>query len=350
MFLCLRHVEQSSQDTTTKSGRVLAAEKRREREEPRLPFKEAESRAGSRGQAEARRTAAIVVQFLTMRLLLGLVPHVRRMTARRSLASSVSSVLEWEKAAGRTLVIVESPAKAKTIQGFLDKDEYVVDFCAGHIRDLPSKSKEVAPEYRRQMVLDALKLNVADLGVNVNNGFEPLYVPMAGKAEVLKRLTHLSKDCSRILLATDEDREGEAISWHLLEVLKPQVPFKRAVFHEITKNAILQSFSAPRDIDMDLVHSQETRRILDRLAGYTISPVLWRYIATGLSAGRVQSCGLYLLTQVRSVLTFFRPAFPHASFNESSDCWPWERRRGGEGERGRGGGPVKEMTSGGLIL
>lgn len=201
---------------------------------------------------------------------------------------------------GRTLVIVESPAKAKTIQKFLDEDEYVVDFCAGHVRDLPMAAREVAPEYRKMMVLGAIKLNVADLGVNVDNGFEPLYVPMAGKAEVLKRLKRASQDCARILLATDEDREGEAISWHLLEVLKPTVPYKRAVFHEITKSAILESFQQPREIDMDLVQSQETRRILDRLAGYTISPVLWRYVATGLSAGRVQSCGLFLIAQVSS--------------------------------------------------
>ena len=221
--------------------------------------------------------------------------------ATRILSESASKDKAWLEAKGRTLVIVESPAKAKTIQKFLDEDEYIVDFCLGHVRDLPSAAREVGPEYRKKMVLDAIKLNVADLGVDVQNGFEPLYVPMAGKSEVLKRLIKLSKECTRILLATDEDREGEAISWHLLEVLKPKVPYKRAVFHEITKGAILDSFENPREIDMNLVQSQETRRILDRLAGYTISPVLWRYVATGLSAGRVQSCGLYLITQVRVV-------------------------------------------------
>jgi len=198
---------------------------------------------------------------------------------------------------------VESPAKAKTIQKFVDEDEYVVDFCLGHVRDLPSAARDVQPEYRKKMVLESIKLNVADLGVDVENGFEPLYVPMAGKSDVLKRLTKLSNECSRILLATDEDREGEAISWQLLAVLNPKVPYKRAVFPEITKGAILDSFLNPRDIDMDLVHSQETRRILDRLAGYTISPVLWRYVATGLSAGRVQSCGLYLIAQVSPSLS-----------------------------------------------
>ena len=226
-------------------------------------------------------------------------PRMRvSLPATRISSESAGKDKAWLEAKGRTLVIVESPAKAKTIQKFLNEDEYIVDFCLGHVRDLPSAAREVGPEYRKKMVLDAIKLNVADLGVDVQNGFEPLYVPMAGKSEVLKRLIKLSKECSRILLATDEDREGEAISWHLLEVLKPKVPYKRAVFHEITKGAILDSFENPRDIDMNLVQSQETRRILDRLAGYTISPVLWRYVATGLSAGRVQSCGLYLIAQV----------------------------------------------------
>lgn len=220
----------------------------------------------------------------------------------RSSTSLASSDELWHAAKGRTLVIVESPAKAKTIQKFLNEDEYVVDYCMGHIRELPTATRDVPAEYKKKMVLESIKLNVASLGVNVENGFEPLYVPMADKADVLKRLTKLSKDCSRILLATDEDREGEAISWHLLEVLKPKVPYKRAVFHEITQGAILESFEKPREIDMDLVASQETRRILDRLAGYTISPVLWRYVATGLSAGRVQSCGLHLIAQVRNPL------------------------------------------------
>lgn len=149
---------------------------------------------------------------------------------------------------------------------------------AGHIRDLPQSRKLVPDEFKKQYVLKDLKLGVADLGIDVENDFNPLYVRMEGKADILQRLQKHLKSCSSILLATDEDREGEAISWHLVETLKPQVPYKRAVFHEITKNAILDSFEHPRDINMNIVESQETRRILDRLAGFTISPVLWRFV------------------------------------------------------------------------
>jgi DNA topoisomerase-1 len=164
---------------------------------------------------------------------------------------------------------------------------------------------------------------VGALGVDVFNSFEPIYVPLPDKEDIISRLAKRSTECSRILLASDEDREGEAISWHLMELLQPAVPVKRAVFHEITKSAIENSFASPRyvlhtvprqlanltspeltshvcsrDIDMNLVQSQETRRILDRLAGFTLSPLLWRYIAYGLSAGRVQSCGLYHIAKV----------------------------------------------------
>ena len=209
---------------------------------------------------------------------------------------------EWEKAEGKTLVIVESPAKAKTIQKYLDEDKYIVDFSAGHVRDLPSKFEKSAPELKKNVILPEINLNVAHLGVDVANDFEPVYVTLTKKVDVVKRLRKSMKSCSRLILATDEDREGEAISWHLLKLLDPSVPFKRAVFHEITKEAILESFKNPRDIDMDLVESQETRRVLDRLAGYTVSPVLWRYVATGLSAGRVQSCGLNIIAQVSLLL------------------------------------------------
>lgn len=205
---------------------------------------------------------------------------------------------DWQGAEGKTLVIVESPAKAKTIQKYLDEDKYIVDFSAGHIRDLPSKFEKSPPELKKSVILSEINLNVAHLGVDVANDFEPVYVTLTKKVDVVKRLKKAMKSCSRLILATDEDREGEAISWHLVKLLDPTVPFKRAVFHEITKEAILGAFKHPRDIDMDLVQSQETRRVLDRLAGYTVSPVLWRYVATGLSAGRVQSCGLNIIAQV----------------------------------------------------
>ena len=157
---------------------------------------------------------------------------------------------------GKTLVIVESPAKAKTIQRFLDGSNFLVDYCAGHVRDLPNSSKLVPEEYKKDYILKELNLKVSGVGIDVKNNFNPIYVPLESKTEIVKRLTKLSKTCSSILLATDEDREGEAISWHLLELLNPKVPYKRAVFHEITKDAIMESFKNPRDIDMDIVQSQ----------------------------------------------------------------------------------------------
>lgn len=177
----------------------------------------------------------------------------RRYLATTSPPLTISTNQQWEKAGseGMTLVIVESPAKARTIQGFLDEDRYIIDYCAGHVRDL-SKAKDAPPELRKVIVQKELGLNAASLGVNVHNNFEPIYVNMEAKADVINRLQKTAKKCSRILLASDEDREGEAISWHLAEVLKPSVPFKRAVFSEITKDAIERSFNTPRDIKMDL--------------------------------------------------------------------------------------------------
>lgn len=199
---------------------------------------------------------------------------------------------------GKTLVIVESPAKAKTIQKILSSENYVVESCYGHVRDLSKSVRAAEEDYQREYVSKELRLKVANLGVDVFNDFAPVYVAVDRQVTVIERLRKLARDCDLVVLATDEDREGEAISWHLLEVLQPKVPHKRAVFHEITKTAILESFQNLRDIDMNLVHSQETRRILDRLTGYTLSPVLWRYISFGLSAGRVQSCGLKLIVEV----------------------------------------------------
>ncbi|MGE0375928.1 MAG: type I DNA topoisomerase [Planctomycetaceae bacterium] len=184
------------------------------------------------------------------------------------------------------LVIVESPAKAKKIGGYLGGD-YIVRASMGHVRDLPAKAADI-PE-------DVKKEPWSTLGVNVNEEFAPLYVVPPEKKKVVKELKSLLKDADELILATDEDREGESIGWHLAELLQPKVPVKRMVFSEITKKAILDALKHPRDIDMDLVNAQETRRVLDRLYGYTLSPLLWKKIARGLSAGRVQSVAVRIL-------------------------------------------------------
>lgn len=184
------------------------------------------------------------------------------------------------------LVIVESPTKARTIRNYLPK-EYHVEASMGHIRDLPASAAEVPPAYKGEPW--------SRLGVNVEQDFDPLYVVPSSKKKVVADLRKQLQEADELILATDEDREGESIGWHLHEVLKPKVPVRRMVFHEITREAIQQALRETRTIDQDLVRAQETRRILDRLVGYTVSPLLWKKIAPKLSAGRVQSVAVRLL-------------------------------------------------------
>ncbi|MFI6337870.1 type I DNA topoisomerase [Streptomyces sp. NPDC050535] len=199
---------------------------------------------------------------------------------------------------GRRLVIVESPAKAKTIKGYLGPG-YVVEASVGHIRDLPNGAAEVPEEYTGE---------VRRLGVDVDNDFAPIYVVNADKKAQVKKLKDLLKDSDELFLATDEDREGEAIAWHLLEVLKPKVPVHRMVFHEITKDAIRSAVANPRELNQRMVDAQETRRILDRLYGYEVSPVLWKKVMPRLSAGRVQSVATRLVVERERERIAFRSA------------------------------------------
>jgi len=238
---------------------------------------------------------------------------------------------------GHTLVIVESPTKARTIRGFLPKD-FRVEASMGHVRDLPNNASEIPAAHKGE--------KWANLGVNTANDFEPLYVVPKDKKKVVKELKDALKGADQLLLATDEDREGESISWHLLQLLAPKVPAKRMVFHEITKEAIGRALDQTRELDMELVHAQETRRILDRLVGYTLSPLLWKKVAWGLSAGRVQSVAVRLLVQRERARRAFR----------SGSYWDLKARleQGGggfeaklshlAGERIAGGGDFDEST------
>nr|WP_270887210.1 type I DNA topoisomerase [Pedococcus sp. 5OH_020] len=201
---------------------------------------------------------------------------------------------------GRKLVIVESPAKAKTIGGYLGKD-WDVEASVGHIRDIPTPS---------EMPADIKKGPFGKFGVDVDHGFEAYYVVDSDKKKKVSELKRLLKNADELYLATDEDREGEAIAWHLLEVLQPKVPVKRMVFHEITKEAIQRAASSTRDLDVALVDAQETRRILDRLYGYEVSPVLWRKVKAGLSAGRVQSVATRIVVErERERMAFVRASY-----------------------------------------
>ncbi|GAB1644667.1 type I DNA topoisomerase [Krasilnikovia sp. MM14-A1259] len=197
------------------------------------------------------------------------------------------------------LVIVESPSKAKTIAGYLGPD-YFVEASFGHVRDLPRNAADVPAKYKGE--------SWARLGVDVDNGFHALYVVSADRKQQIAKLQKLAKEVDEIFLATDEDREGEAIAWHLVETIKPKVPVRRMVFHEITKPAIQAAVANPRDIDRDLVDAQEARRILDRLYGYEVSPVLWKKVMPRLSAGRVQSVATRIVVERERQRMAFRSA------------------------------------------
>jgi DNA topoisomerase I len=197
------------------------------------------------------------------------------------------------------LVIVESPAKAKTISGYLGPG-YVVEASLGHVRDLPRNAADVPAKYKKEPW--------ARLGVDVDNDFQALYVVSHDRRAQIAKLTKLAKEVDEVFLATDEDREGEAIAWHLLETIKPKVPVKRMVFHEITKPAIQAAVANPRDIDRALVDAQEARRILDRLYGYEVSPVLWKKVMPKLSAGRVQSVATRIVVERERERMRFRSA------------------------------------------
>ena len=187
-----------------------------------------------------------------------------------------------------TLVIVESPTKAKTIRRFLPSN-YEVLASMGHVRDLPKGAAEIPASLKKE--------KWSRIGVNTTEDFEPLYIVPKEKKKIVKGLKDALKDATQLLLATDEDREGESISWHLMQILKPKIPTKRMVFHEITEKAINKALDETREIDMELVQAQETRRILDRLFGYELSPLLWKKVAPRLSAGRVQSVSVRLLVK-----------------------------------------------------
>jgi len=199
----------------------------------------------------------------------------------------------------KTLVIVESPAKARTLERFLG-DKYVVKASYGHVRDLPESASQVPDEIRKK--------KWGRLGVDTDGDFKPYYVVPDDKRQRVNELKAALKGASAVMLATDPDREGESISWHLLQILKPKVPVKRIVFHEITKKAIDQAVKDAHDVDDNLVRAQESRRILDRLYGYTLSPVLWKKVQTGLSAGRVQSVAVRLIVDREEERLAFRGA------------------------------------------
>src|ERR687896_617621 len=197
----------------------------------------------------------------------------------------------------KPLVIVESPAKAKTLSRFLGS-KYRVEASFGHIRDLPERASEVPESIKDK--------SWGRMAVDVDGDFTPHYVIPTDKKKHIAQLKAALKDASEVFLATDPDREGESISWHLKEVLKPKVPVRRIVFHEITEDAVNEALKSPSAVDDNLVRAQESRRILDRLYGYTLSPLLWKKVQTGLSAGRVQSVAVRLIVEREEERRAFR--------------------------------------------
>jgi DNA topoisomerase I len=243
----------------------------------------------------------------------------------------------------KRLVIVESPAKAKTIAGYLG-DGFVVESSVGHIRDLPERAADIPEEYKKQAW--------ARLGVDVEHDFEPLYIVDPDKRKKVSELKKLLASSDELLLATDEDREGEAIAWHLLQVLDPKVPVRRMVFHEITRDAIDRALGETREVDQRLVDAQETRRILDRLYGYEISPVLWKKIMPRLSAGRVQSVATRLVVQREKERRAFVPAQwwdIEATFDPESFAARLVTIEGKRVAQGRDFGPDGKARSGDIV-
>src|SRR4249919_4358604 len=220
------------------------------------------------------------------------------MTTTRESSVPSSSKTNATPDGGRRLVIVESQTKAKTIEGYLGAG-YDVQASVGHSRDLPTPSELPASEKKGRF---------GKFAVDVDADFEPFYVVDVDKKKKVAELKRALKDADELFLATDEDREGEAIAWHLLQVLEPKVPVRRMVFHEITRDAIRDAVQNTRDLDLDLVDAQETRRILDRLYGYEVSPVLWRKVRQGLSAGRVQSVATRMVVERERERIAFRAA------------------------------------------
>src|SRR5260221_1293825 len=224
----------------------------------------------------------------------------------------------------KSLVIVESPTKARTLERFLG-DKYTVRSSYGHVRDLPDSASQVPAEIKKQ--------KWGRLGVDTDGDFKPYYVVPDDKRKNVAELRTALKGASAVMLATDPDREGESISWHLLQVLKPKVPVKRIVFHEITKKAVEQAIADAHDVDDNLVRAQESRRILDRLYGYTLSPVLWKKVQTGLSAGRVQSVAVRLIVDREEERIAFRGAHYsdlNAQFTADGRTFPGTLTRVGE--------------------